>query len=122
MPCLLCRLWHRDIHGVGGSWVEKIDIVEVICGGLSSVTVCVANSCKAVMGLGLIGETDTTDGVNCPVVECCERTGDGVLTSIPCGRLPWGTVGLSVSSLRSRTPFLIPVKSLTQAWRKFVYT
>lgn len=81
-----------------------VDTMEVICGGLSSVAVCVAYSREAFVDVGLIGATDTTDGFKCPVVGRCERTGDGVLTSIPCGRLPWGTVGLSVSFIRSHTP------------------
>lgn len=77
--------------------------MDVICGRMSLVTVCVEQSWKVVVGLELIGLADATDGVKCSVVERCERTGDGVLTSIPCGRLPWGTVGLSVSSLQSHT-------------------
>lgn len=56
------------------------------------------------------------------VIERCERTGDGVLTSTPCGRLPWGTAGLSVSSPRIVIPILVQHNSLTQAWRKFMCT
>lgn len=113
MPCLLCRLWHRDIQGVAGIWVEKVETVDVMCGRLSLMAVCVAYSCKAVEGLALASIMDATDGGKRSVIERCERTGDGVLTSIPCGRLPWGTVGLSFSSLRSHTPYLLDPPQFT---------
>lgn len=74
-------------------------MLDVMCGRLFLMAVCVECSCKAVVGVRLIGVTDVTDGVKCSVAEGCEGTGDGVLTSIPCGRPLWGTVGLSVSSI-----------------------
>lgn len=87
-----------------GSWVEKFEMLDVMCGRLSPMAVCVECSCKAVVGMRLIGVTDATGGGKCSVDGRCARTGDGVLTSIPFGRLPWGTVGLSVSPLRSHIP------------------
>lgn len=86
-----------------GIWVEKVETVDVICSGLSLTAIRVAYGCKAIVGLQLIVLTDATDRLKCSVVVRCERTGDGVRTSIPRGRLPWGTVGLSVSSLSEAT-------------------
>lgn len=103
-------------------WVERVETVDVMCGRLSLMAVCVAHSCRFFEETALVCVTDVSDGGKCSVIEHCERTGDGDLTSIPGGRLSWGTMGLSVSSLRSHTPYLVSHISLTQAWRKFVCT